>query len=45
MPQEGQRGSGRSTSSQMTDAINWAIAQTEIKQVRIIIKLMSQKLQ
>ena len=27
MPQEGQRGSGRSTSSQMTDAINWAIAQ------------------
>lgn len=26
MPQEGQRGSGRSTSSQLTDAINWAIA-------------------
>jgi len=27
MPKEGERGSGRSTSSQMTDAINWAIAQ------------------
>jgi len=27
MPQEGQRGGGKSTSSQMVDAINWAIAQ------------------
>jgi hypothetical protein len=27
MPQEGQRGSGQSKSSQMIDAINWAIAQ------------------
>jgi len=27
MPQEGQRGGGQSKSSQMTDAINWAIAQ------------------
>jgi hypothetical protein len=27
MPKEGERGSGRSTSSQLTDAINWAIAQ------------------
>jgi dienelactone hydrolase len=27
MPQEGEKGGGRSTSSQMTDAINWAIAQ------------------
>ncbi|MGD9931258.1 MAG: sialate O-acetylesterase [Mangrovibacterium sp.] len=27
MPQEGERGSGRSTSSQLTDAIDWAIAQ------------------
>jgi len=27
MPQEGEKGSGRSVSSQMTDAINWAIAQ------------------
>lgn len=27
MPKDGERGSGRSTSSQMTDAINWAIAQ------------------
>ena len=31
MPQEGQRGSGRSTSSQLTDAINWAIAQNSNK--------------
>lgn len=27
MPKEGERGGGRSTSSQMTDAIDWAIAQ------------------
>lgn len=27
MPKEGERGNGKSTSSQMTDAINWAIAQ------------------
>jgi hypothetical protein len=27
MPKPGEQGSGRSTSSQMTDAINWAIAQ------------------
>ena len=27
MPQEGERGSGRSTSSQLLDAIDWAIAQ------------------
>jgi hypothetical protein len=31
MPQEGERGSGRSTSSQLTDAINWAIAQNSDK--------------
>ena len=31
MPQEGERGRGRSTSSQMTDAINWAIAQNNNK--------------
>lgn len=31
MPKEGERGSGRSTSSQMTDAINWAIAQNADK--------------
>jgi hypothetical protein len=31
MPKEGQRGGGRSTSSQMTDAINWAIAQNSDK--------------
>jgi hypothetical protein len=31
MPQEGQRGGGRSTSSQLTDAINWAIAQNNDK--------------
>lgn len=27
LPMEGEKGSGRSTSSQLTDAINWAIAQ------------------
>ena len=32
MPEEGQRGSGRSTSSQLTDAINWAIAQNSDKE-------------
>jgi len=31
MPKEGERGSGRSTSSQLTDAINWAIAQNSDK--------------
>ena len=31
MPQEGERGRGRSTSSQLTDAINWAIAQNNDK--------------
>jgi len=31
MPQEGQKGGGRSTSSQLTDAINWAIAQNSDK--------------
>lgn len=31
MPQEGERGGGRSSSSQMTDAINWAIAQNSDK--------------
>lgn len=31
MPKEGERGSGRSTSAQMTDAINWAIAQNSDK--------------
>ncbi|MES2649963.1 MAG: alpha/beta hydrolase [Bacteroidota bacterium] len=29
MPKEGERGSGRSKSTQLTDAINWAIAQNE----------------
>jgi hypothetical protein len=31
MPQEGERGSGRSTSSQLIDAINWAIEQNKDK--------------
>ncbi len=31
MPQEGERGSGRSTSSQLIDAIDWAIAQNSDK--------------
>jgi hypothetical protein len=31
IPKEGQRGGGRSTSSQLSDAINWAIAQNNDK--------------
>jgi len=31
MPQEGEKGGGKSTSSQMTDAINWAIAMNSDK--------------
>lgn len=31
MPEEGERGGGRSESSQLTDAINWAIAQNNDK--------------
>ena len=31
MPQEGEKGGGKSTSSQMTDAINWSIAQNSDK--------------
>lgn len=31
MPMEGEKGSGRSTSTQLTDAINWAIAQNRDK--------------
>jgi len=31
MPQEGEHGSGRSQSSQLTDAINWAVAQNSDK--------------
>ena len=31
MPQEGEKGGGRSTSTQLTDAINWAIAQNSDK--------------
>ncbi len=32
MPEEGERGSGRSASSQLTDAIDWAIAQNSNKE-------------
>lgn len=39
MPQEGQRGDGRSTSSQMIDAINWAIAQNSDKSSQYYNKL------
>lgn len=39
MPQEGQRGGGRSTSSQMIDAINWAIAQNSDKSSQYYNKL------
>lgn len=31
MPQEGEKGSGKSTSSQLTDAIDWAVAQNKDK--------------
>lgn len=39
MPQEGEKGSGRSVSSQMTDAINWAIAQNGDKNSPLYEKL------
>jgi predicted alpha/beta-hydrolase family hydrolase len=32
MPEEGERGGGRSTSSQLTDAIDWALAQNSNKE-------------
>ncbi|WP_243348393.1 alpha/beta hydrolase family protein [Parabacteroides sp. FAFU027] len=39
MPQEGEKGGGKSTSSQMTDAINWAIAQNSDKKSPLYNKL------
>lgn len=39
MPQEGQRGGGRSTSSQLIDAIDWAIAQNSDKNSQYYNKL------
>jgi hypothetical protein len=39
MPEEGQRGGGRSTSSQMIDAINWAISQNSDKSSQYYNKL------
>lgn len=39
MPEEGQRGGGRSESSQLTDAIDWAIAQNADKTSRYYGKL------
>lgn len=39
MPEEGQRGGGRSTSSQMTDAIDWAIAQNSDETSRLYNKI------
>ena len=43
MPAEGEKGRGRSSSSQFTDAIDWAIAQNSDRTSRILIKLISQK--
>ena len=39
MPQEGEKGGGRSTSTQLTDAINWAIAQNSDKNSPFYAKL------
>ena len=39
MPQEGQRGGGRSTSSQLIDAIDWAIAQNSDKTIALYNKI------
>lgn len=39
MPKEGEKGSGRSASSQLTDAINWAIAQNNDKSSRFYNKI------
>ncbi len=39
MPQEGEHGSGRSTSSQMKDAIDWAIAQNSDKKSALFNKI------
>jgi hypothetical protein len=44
MPQPGERGRGRSTSSQMTDGINWAIAQNGDKNSRYYHKLDIKKI-
>jgi len=44
MPEEGQRGSGRSTSSQLTDAISWAIAQNSDKKSQYYKKIDTTKI-
>lgn len=44
MPQEGEKGSGRSVSTQMTDAINWAFAQNEDTQSPFYHKLDIRKI-
>ncbi|NLH17411.1 MAG: alpha/beta hydrolase [Phycisphaerae bacterium] len=44
MPQEGQRGGGRSTSPQLIDAINWAIAQNGDKASQYYNKIDSTKI-
>src|SRR5665647_2192635 len=44
MPQEGEGGGGKSTSSQMTDAINWAIAQNNDKNSSFYNKLNVSKI-
>jgi hypothetical protein len=44
MPQEGERGRGRSTSTQLIDAINWAIAQNQEKTSSLYNKLDTTKI-
>jgi hypothetical protein len=44
MPQEGRRGSGRSTSFQMIEAINWAIAQNSDKTSQYFNKVDTSKI-
>lgn len=44
MPAEGEKGSGRSTSSQLTDAIDWAIAQNSDKKSPYFNKLDVKKI-
>jgi hypothetical protein len=44
MPQEGKRGGGRSTSSQLIDAMNWAIAQNSDKTSQYFNKIDTTKI-
>lgn len=44
MPKEGERGNGRSTSSQLTDAIDWAVAQNSDKTSAFFKKIDTSKI-